>query len=71
MLVGGRMAEQTLRVGLLKAVGGTPRFVAVVVLFEHALIGLCAAGVGLLAGWLAAPLIGSPGAGLLSAPAVP
>jgi ABC-type lipoprotein release transport system permease subunit len=71
VLVGGRMVEQTRRVGLLKAVGGTPRFVAVVLLFEHALIGLCAAGVGLLVGWLAAPLIDSPGAGLLSAPAVP
>lgn len=71
VLVGGRMAEQTRRVGLLKAVGGTPRFVALVLLFEHALIGLCAAGVGLLIGWLVAPLIDSPGAGLLSAPAVP
>jgi ABC-type lipoprotein release transport system permease subunit len=71
VLVGGRMAEQTRRVGLLKAVGGTPRFVAVVLLFEHALIGLCAAGVGLLVGWLAAPLVDAPGAGLLSAPAVP
>ena len=28
VLVGGRMAEQTRRVGLLKAIGGTPRFVA-------------------------------------------
>ena len=71
VLVGGRMAEQTRRVGLLKAVGGTPRLVAFVLLFEHALVGLCAAGVGLLAGWLAAPLIDSPGAGLLSAPIPP
>jgi ABC-type antimicrobial peptide transport system permease subunit len=51
VLVGGRMAEQTRRVGLLKAVGGTPRLVAVVLLAEHVLIGLCAAAVGLLAGW--------------------
>lgn len=71
VLAGGRMAEQTRRVGLLKAVGGAPRLVAVVLLFEHALVGLCAAGVGLLAGWLAAPLIDVPGAGLLSAPAAP
>lgn len=69
VLVGGRMAEQTRRVGLLKAVGGTPRFVAVVLLCEHALVGLCAAGVGLLAGWLAAPLIAGPG--LLGAPNAP
>ena len=44
VLVGGRMAEQTRRVGLLKAVGATPRFVAVVLLCEHVLVGLCAAG---------------------------
>jgi putative ABC transport system permease protein len=71
VLVGGRMAEQTRRVGLLKAVGGTPSFVAVVVLFEHVLVGLCAAGVGLLVGWLAAPLIDGPGAGLLGAASAP
>ena len=71
VLVGGRMAEQTRRVGLLKAVGGTPWLVAVVLLFEHALVGLCAAGVGLLVGWLAAPLIDGPGAGLLGAAGAP
>lgn len=71
VLVGGRMAEQTRRVGLLKAVGGTPRFVAVVLLVEHMLIGLCAAGVGLLAGRLTAPLIDGPGAGLLGAAGAP
>ena len=71
VLVGGRMAEQTRRVGLLKAVGGTPRFVAVVLLCEHVLVGLCAAAVGLLAGWLVAPLIAGPGAGLLGAPNPP
>jgi putative ABC transport system permease protein len=71
VLVGGRMAEQTRRVGLLKAVGGTPRLVAVVLLAEHALVGLGAAGVGLTAGWLAAPVIDSPGAGLLSSSSAP
>jgi ABC-type lipoprotein release transport system permease subunit len=71
VLVGGRMAEQTRRVGLLKAVGGTPRFVAIVLLVEHILIGLCAAGAGLLAGRLAAPLIDGPGAGLLGAASAP
>jgi putative ABC transport system permease protein len=65
------MAEQTRRVGLLKAVGGTPRIVAVVLLLEHLLIGACAAGIGLLAGWLAAPLIDEPGAGLIGAPNAP
>jgi len=71
VLVGGRMAEQTRRVGLLKAVGGTPRLVAVVLLFEHVLVALCAAGVGLAAGWLTAPLLDQPGAGLLGAPSAP
>ena len=71
VLVGGRVAEQARRVGLLKAIGGTPRFVAAVLLCEHALVGLCAAAVGLLAGWLAAPLIDTPGAGLLGAPSAP
>jgi putative ABC transport system permease protein len=71
VLVGGRMAEQTRRVGLLKAVGGTPRLVAVVLLFEHVLVGLCAAGLGLLAGRLVAPLVDGPGAGLLGAPSAP
>lgn len=71
VLVGGRMADQTRRVGLLKAVGGTPRFVAVVLLFEHAVVGLCAAGVGLLVGRLAAPLIDGTGAGLLGSPSAP
>ncbi len=55
----------------LKAVGGTPRLVAVVLLCEHVLVGLCAAAVGLLAGWLAAPLIDGPGAGFLGAPSAP
>lgn len=71
VLVGGRMVEQTRRVGLLKAVGGTPWLVVAVLVLEHALVGLCAAGVGLLVGWLAAPLIDSPGAGLLGAPSAP
>jgi putative ABC transport system permease protein len=71
VLVGGRMAEQTRRVGLLKAVGATPRIVAVVLLLEHAMIALCAAALGLVTGWVAAPLIDRPGAGLIGAPNAP
>ncbi len=71
VLVGGRMAEQNRRVGLLKAVGGTPRVVAVVLLLEHVLVGMCAAGVGLAVGWVTAPLIDRPGAGLIGAPNAP
>jgi hypothetical protein len=65
VLVGGRLADQTRRVGLLKAVGGTPRLVGVVLLTEYLVLALLASAVGLAAGWLAAPLLTDPGAGLL------
>ncbi len=71
ILVGGRMVEQTRRVGLLKAVGATPWLVAGVFLFERVLVGLCAAILELVAGRLAAPLIDGPGAGLLGASGAP
>jgi ABC-type lipoprotein release transport system permease subunit len=71
VLVGGRMAEQSRRVGLVKAAGGTPSLVAVVLLFEHVVVALGAAVLGLASGWLAAPLIDSPGAGLLGAAGAP
>jgi len=71
VLAGGRMAEHTRRVGLLKAAGGTPSLVAVVLLAENLLVALAAAAAGLLAGWLAAPLITNPGAGLVGSPGAP
>jgi ABC-type lipoprotein release transport system permease subunit len=71
IVVGGRMVQQQRHVGLLKAVGGTPWLVAVVLLVEHVLVALAAAGMGLLIAWLTAPLIDSPGAGLLGAPSGP
>ena len=61
VLVGGRIAEQTRRVGLLKAVGGTPGLIAAVLLAENLFLSLAAAAAGLTAGWLAAPLLTSPG----------
>ncbi len=67
VLVGGRMADQTRRVGLLKAVGGTPGLVAAVLLAEYVLVALVAAAAGLLAGRLTAPLLTEPGAGLVGA----
>ena len=71
VLAGGRMAERTRRVGLLKAVGGTPGLVAAVLLAENLILALAAAAAGLLAGWLAAPLITNPGAGLVGSPGAP
>jgi putative ABC transport system permease protein len=71
VLAGGRMAGQVRRVGLLKAVGATPGLVAVVLLAEHLVLALAAAAVGLALGWLAAPLLTSPGAGLLGSAGPP
>jgi putative ABC transport system permease protein len=65
------MAERTKRVGLLKAVGGTPRLVTAVLLTENLVVALLAAAAGLTAGWLAAPLFTSPGAGLIGTPDPP
>ena len=71
VLVGGRMADQTRRVGLLKAVGGTPSLVAAVLLAEYLVVALLAVAAGLAAGWVAAPLLTDPGAGLLGSAGAP
>jgi putative ABC transport system permease protein len=68
VLVGRRLSEYARRVGLLKAVGGTPSVVAATFLAENLVLALFAAVVGLVAGWLASPLITSPGAALIGAP---
>ena len=71
VLAGGRMAERTRRVGLLKAVGGTPGTVALVLLAENLVLALFAAAAGLAIGWLTAPLVASPGAALVGTPGAP
>jgi putative ABC transport system permease protein len=71
VLVGGRMAEQNRRVGLLKAVGATPGMVAAVLLFEHLVVAVVAAAGGLIIGVLLAPLLTNPGAGLLGTAGAP
>ncbi|HET8950097.1 MAG TPA: FtsX-like permease family protein, partial [Solirubrobacteraceae bacterium] len=65
VLVGGRMADQLRRVGLLKAVGGTPGLVAAVLLAEYVVVALLAAATGLLIGRQTAPLLTEASAGLL------
>jgi ABC-type antimicrobial peptide transport system permease subunit len=65
VLVGGRMADQTRRVGFLKAVGGTPRPVAALLLAEYVLVAIVAAAAGLALGSLTAPLLTESGAGLI------
>ena len=71
VLVGGRMADQTRRVGLLKAVGGTPSLVAAVLLAEYALVAIVAAAAGLAVGSLTAPLLTGSSAGLTDGAATP
>jgi putative ABC transport system permease protein len=71
VLAGGRMAERTRRVGLLKAVGGTPRTVTVVLLAENLVLALTAAAAGLAIGWGVGPLLSSPGAALVGTPGAP
>ena len=71
VLVGGRLAEGTRRVGLLKAAGGTPGIVAATFLAENLFLALVAAVAGLLAGWRAAPLLSKPEADLVGAPGAP
>jgi ABC-type lipoprotein release transport system permease subunit len=71
VLVGGRMADQTRRVGLLKAAGGTPRLVAAVLLAEYVLVAVVAAAAGLAVGALTAPLLTQSTAGLLGSAGTP
>ncbi|MBB5790518.1 ABC transporter permease [Jiangella mangrovi] len=71
VLVGGRMADQTRRVGLLKAVGGTPGLVAAVLLAEYLLVALVAAATGLVAGRLVAPAITDRTLGLIGGAGTP
>ena len=71
VLVGGRLAEGARRVGLLKAVGGTPGLVAATFLAEYLFLALVGAFAGLFAGWLAAPLISRPEADLIGTPGAP
>ena len=73
VLVGGRLAGQTRRVGLLKAVGSTPELVAAVLLAEYLILAVAAAAAGLTAGWLTAPALTDLSffTGLIATPARP
>src|SRR5262249_40223599 len=71
VLVGGRMADQPRRVGLLKAVGGAPSLVAAVLLAEYVVVALLAAAAGLALGRLSAPLLTDSSAGMLGRAAPP
>lgn len=71
VLVAGRLADQTRRVGVLKAIGATPRLIAVVLLAEHLALALVGAAAGLALGWLTAPLLGAAGAALIGTASTP
>jgi putative ABC transport system permease protein len=71
VMVGGRMAEQTRRVGLLKAVGATPRLIALVLMAENLLLAAAGAIAGLVVGRLVAPALTNPGASLLGNAGIP
>jgi putative ABC transport system permease protein len=71
VLVGRRLSEYARRVGLLKAVGGTPGLVAVIFLVENLALALFAAIAGLVIGWLVAPMLTNPGVALVGAAGAP
>ena len=68
---GAGWPNTTRRVGLLKAAGATPGLVAATFLAQNLALALIAAVAGLAAGWLAAPLLTSPGAALVGTPGAP
>ena len=71
VVAGARMTEQDRRVGLLKAVGGTPALAMAALLAEHLIVALAAAAAGLASGWLVAPLLTGPGASLVGTAGAP
>ena len=68
VLVGGRMAEQTRSIGLLKALGATPTLVIAILLAQNIPLAVAAAAVGIGVGSLVAPTLADPGAGLIGTP---
>ena len=60
ILVGARVLEQSREIGLLKAVGLTPRQVTAVFVIEAAALGVLATGLGYAAGAALAPLLAGP-----------
>ncbi|WP_123687417.1 FtsX-like permease family protein [Amycolatopsis thermoflava] len=67
VLAATRAESQVRRVGLLKAVGAMPGAVAGVLLAEYLVLGLAAAGLGVVAGRLVTPALAGPTVGLLDA----
>jgi putative ABC transport system permease protein len=71
ILVGARASEQNRQIGLLKAVGFTPRQVGIVFALESAALGLVAAALGFALGAILAPRLAEPSAEtLLGSPTI-
>lgn len=71
ILAGARAGEESRQIGLLKAVGFTPRQVGIVFALESAALGLVAAGLGFALGAVLAPRLAEPSAEtLLGSPTI-
>lgn len=70
-LVGARVLANAREIGLLKAVGLTPRQVALVITLEQVVLAVAGTLVGLLAGRLLTPLVSARSAALLEASETP
>jgi putative ABC transport system permease protein len=69
ILVGARVLEQNREIGLLKAIGLTPRQVTAVFVIESGVLGVLATGVGYVVGTTLAPLVaGSMAETMVDAP---
>ena len=67
-VIGGRVLAQRREIGLLKAVGFTPRGIVALLVGEYLAIGLVAALLGLVAGAAIAPLLLKPMSNVLATP---
>jgi putative ABC transport system permease protein len=68
VLVAGRMAARIRQVGLLKAVGMTPRQIVLALLLEYGAVALAAAAIGIGVGLLLAPVVAETSVTLLGTP---
>lgn len=67
-VIGGRVLAQRREIGLLKAIGFTPRAIVALLVGEYLAVGLVAALLGLVAGAAIAPLLLEPMSSLLATP---
>ncbi len=67
-VIGGRVLAQRREIGLLKAVGFSPRGIVALLVGEYLAVGLVAALLGLAAGALIAPLLLEPMSNVLATP---